>query len=340
MASPVLAAVSHASTPAISPLKKGLAFYKGQTLTEIEQGATGAVFDLIARTEAQWMGQYLHATINVEDITIGNTITGQDTLAHAAPTGLTIGELNLGNDAGLALSKAQGLNFNPTRLEFIAATAPAASLFIATKGGPFSSFSQFASTPSPTMLMENSGSADNQIASLFGVLGIHPKYITGYTSIGTYVAGFSRGDGPAMYTNIASTGPLVAQGKAVILATSIVPPVGTLYRSIAASAPTFAQLLRKAPTKTKLEREQVAAVEALLSAADIPVVTQTSVPEYKLDALRAAADWMFKQPGFRTQMLGEGENPNFVDPVKSKTDYATLLKNGALVLPYFQQFGL
>jgi tripartite-type tricarboxylate transporter receptor subunit TctC len=319
-------------------LQKGLAFYKGKTLTIIEPGATGAIFDLIARTEATYLGQYLHATVNVEDVTTGNTISGQDDTAGANPDGLTLGLLNLGNDASLALTHTPGLNFNPSRLAFIAASAPSTSLMIASKSSPYTDFKSLVKASSPTVLMENTGTVDVLTSSLLGILGSSPHYVTGYTSIGSYVQGFVRGDGPVMMTNLASTGPLVAGGTARALAVTSVPPVGTLYRQYVSSVPTFAQLEKQFPPKTTKQQKEWAALNAFFGATSTPLVTQTAVPGYKVDALRAAAVWMFKQSSFQSKMLGNGQNPKYVDPVTAKTDYSTVLAQGGILEPFFSRF--
>lgn len=321
-----------------SAVDQGLAFYKGKTLTIIEPGATGAIFDLIARTEAKFLGIYLHATVNVEDMTTGNTITGQDATAGANPNGLTIGELNLGVDASLALTHTPGLNFNPDRLAFISASQPGASLMISSKNSPYQSFSALVNAKTPTVLMENTGTVDVLTASILGILGLHPNYIVGYTSIGSYVQGFVRGDGPIMDTNLASTGELVSQNTAVPLMVTSVPPVGTLYRKYTTSVPTFAQVEKQYPPKTATEKKEWTALDAFYGATSTPLVTQTGVAADKVAALRAAAVWMFKQSSFKQQMLSEGQNPTYVDPLTAKNDYSTVLKQGAILEPFFARF--
>ncbi len=74
---------SAASTTAKQPtaLQKGLAFYKGKTVTFIIPSAVGGSVDQLGRDVGAEMGQYLHATFNYENIPTGNLIPGQDTLA-------------------------------------------------------------------------------------------------------------------------------------------------------------------------------------------------------------------------------------------------------------------
>jgi tripartite-type tricarboxylate transporter receptor subunit TctC len=322
-----------------SALKKGLAFYKGQTITIIEPGATGAIFDLIARTEATYLGQYLHATVNVRDVTIGNTIPGQNDTASAPPDGLTLGLLNMGNDAGLALTHSPGVSFNPAKMQFIAANAPSATLMIASVSSPYKSFADIQhANPPAKILMENTGTVDNLIASLFGILGIRHQWLTGYTSIGTYVQGFVRGDGPIMVTNLQATGKLVAAGKARSILVNAVPPPGTLYRQYTLGIPTFASLENRYPPKTAKQKTEWAALNAFIGATSTPLVTQPGVAAYKVAALRAAAVWMFKQPGFKSQILADGQNPSYVSPAAARNDYLTTVRAGRVLAPYFASF--
>lgn len=244
----------------------------------------------------------------------------------------------MGNDASLTLTHTPGLSFNPSRLEFIAATAPSASLMIAANSSPYSNLKSIVQASSPTVLMENTGTVDVLAASLLGIIKAHPNYVVGYTSIGSYVQGFVRGDGPVMMTNLASTGALVANGVAHSILVTAVPPQGTLYRQYATGVPTFAQVQKEYPPKTPLEKREWKALDSFFGATSTPLVTQTSVASYKLAALRAASVWMFHQTAFKTQMLGEGQNPNYIDPVQAKSDYLTVLKYGTILLPFFSRF--
>lgn len=322
-----------------SSVTQGLNYYRGKTVTIIEPGATGAIFDLIARTEATYLGRYLHATVNVEDVTIGNTIPGQDETASAAPNGLTLGILDLGNDASLALTHTPGLNFDVRSLQFIAANAASSDLMVARASSPYTSLSAILhASPPPTVLMENTGTTDVLTASLFGILGVHADYVVGYTSIGSYVQGFSRGDGPIMMTNLASTGALVKGGQARPILVTSVPPAGTLYRQYVLKVPTFASIKSTYPPKTATQKKEWAALDAFLGATSTPLVTQARVPSDEVAALRQAAVWMFAQAGFKTAILRDGQNPDYVSPSAAKGDYAAVLKDGSVLEPFFARF--
>ena len=113
-----------------------------------------------------------------------------------------------------------------------------------------------------------------------------------------------------------------------------VPPPGTKCRSNVASAPTYKQLEKMFPPKTKKQKQQWASLNALVAATGTPIVTQTAVPGYKVATLRAALKWTFKQPGFRSSMLNFGLNPTPGNPVQAKKNYQSLLGYGKAILCY------
>lgn len=316
----------------LTPLQQGMKFYKGKTITLIEPGSTGGPFDLYARALAPYLGAYLHATVNVEDITTGNTITGQDAMAAAKPDGLTIGMLNVLNDISLSVTHTAGLNFNPARLAFIAQAGQSTSVLVANPSSSFKTFSQVKSSGSPvSILTENSGT-DNLILRVWmGVLGVKTNFVSGYIKLTDLVQGFLRGDAPVSLISLSNSGALIAAQKAVPLAVTVQPAPGTLYRSSLTHLPTLASLLAQYPAKSKLATSQYDAMLAMSKAGGTPLVTQTRVPNAEVVALRAAAKFTFKAGGFKAQMLKDGLNPTYNDPVTAKQAYITSLAKGSTI---------
>ena len=129
------------------------------------------------------------------------------------------------------------------------------------------------------------------------------------SSPGSEITGLQRGDGSVVAVSLSVGGPLIAGGAARVLAVNSYPPVGTLYRNDLLSVPDFAKILAEYPAKTAALKKNYATLEDLNEIQGFPTVTQTKVPLDEVLALRAAAVWMYAQPGFKTQMLTDGLNP-------------------------------
>src|SRR5665213_3433289 len=89
-----LPAGASAQPTRLSPLARGLSYYHGKTVTLVAPDSPGGGFDQWARLLQPALSAYLHASVNVANIPAGNTVAGQDTVAKAAPNGLTVGWLN------------------------------------------------------------------------------------------------------------------------------------------------------------------------------------------------------------------------------------------------------
>ncbi|HVB06465.1 MAG TPA: hypothetical protein VNF07_09515, partial [Acidimicrobiales bacterium] len=132
----------------LTPLQKGLNFYKGKTVTFIIPSSVGGSVDQLGRDLSVAMGQYLGATFNVENIPTGNLIPGQDALAASKPDGLTIGEGNIPADILDQLTNAfKGVNFNIAREAFIGSTPPSPNVIVASTKSSIASFKSLLSLP-------------------------------------------------------------------------------------------------------------------------------------------------------------------------------------------------
>ena len=110
----------------MTPTQKGLKYYRGRTITWVAPSAAGAPYDTLARAIAPAMGAYLHATVNVEDISAGNGIAGQDIVAASPPTGLEFTMLGMVTDIAYGFEDTPGVNFNLEREGFIGVNGGAA----------------------------------------------------------------------------------------------------------------------------------------------------------------------------------------------------------------------
>ena len=318
---------------------KGLAFYRGQTLTDFDISSVGSAFYDETVAVQPLVAAYLGATVNVPIYSIGNTIPGQDAMASSVPNGLSFGILNVLNDASLILTNTPGINFNPARLAFLSGTQVNSTPFITQPSTSFKSFADVLAANkagSLKVLTETTGTINTYLRVWFGVEGIKPQWVTGYSSLSQYTAGFVRGDGPLADISLSSSCPLLIGGQAVALATNTVPPVGTNCRKYLAAVPTLKDLYKEYPPTTKAQRNLWQILFALNNDQGYPFATQTGVPAYKVDTLRAALKWAYAQPSFRSQMLANGLNPNYVDPVIAKNNFRALISNGAKITCYIE----
>ena len=318
---------------------KGLAFYAGKTMTFVDIGSIGGPFYDPGVALQPLIKQYLGVTLNITPYPTGNSIPGQDALARALPDGLTIGMLNPLNDIQDILTHVPGINFNPARMAYLAQNGPNASPIIAGSNSGYSTFGQVVSASKAgtlKMLTQNTGTLNTIQRTWMGVLGIHPQYISGYAALSAEVTGLIRGDGPMGLFDLSLACGLLQQGKAVVLATSIVPPVGTNCRKYLTNVPTLKATMKLYPPASKLQQTQRNTLLSLFAVTGNPTVTQTSVAGYKVNTLRAALKWIYTQPSYRTTMLQFSQNPTYHNPVQAKQEYIQAYKLGTHVVCFIQ----
>lgn len=305
---------------------KGLAFYSGKTINFIAPSAPAGSYDEFARALQPYLAEYLHATVNVTDISTGGDISGQDQTASATDTGLTIGCLTSLSDASDTAAGVPGLNFNPARVAWIAGTGPGTDVLVQRPGGPFTTFSTLKAASAPTRMLTVTSSGTSTIYRMFmAAFGVPSSFVTGYANVAALETGYERGDANVTMSSLTALGALVAGGQAQVLAITTVPTAGTEFRAAIDSAPTFGKLEKQFPAKTKAQRNQYEALNAALTLTGQAVFTQTRVAADKVGVLRAAAVWAFQQPGFKTAMLAAAQNPKYVNPAIAKASYTSAL---------------
>lgn len=316
-----------------STVCKGLAFYKGTTITFVT-GTAGSATDQAARAMAPLLGQYLGATVNVSDQGQANGFPGQDSLASASPTGLEIGFVNVGSIASLILTNQPGVNFNPGRLSYIAGEINTPSVLVSTPSSGITTFAQLraaATSPESVKLLGASPSTGNaQLEVLFNMLGMNITWVSGYSNTAAVVAGFYRGDGSIANDTFSNLESLIQGESAIPLATSVPISPGMPLRGLIVKSPSYTTLLKTYGPKNP-GKEWIAAQVALNEFVKLgqPLVTQTKVASYKVETLRAAAQWAFAQRSFKTADLAAANNPAYVNPVTAKSDFNTVIKASA-----------
>ena len=337
------AATSHRSLPQKTDLQKGKAFYQGKTINFVSPASPGGGFDQWARLVAPELASYLHATVNVSNIPAGNTVAGQDFVAHAAPDGLTVGWMNAGPDIENTVLNLPALNFNPLREAFLGATAPGQTAIVVLNTPACSQWTNFDS-------LISASSSSNQIGEVLQTtgtgtffqlmvntaFGIHFKPITGYQSTAAQSQGFQRGDGCLSEFPAATADPLVKGGKARAIMLSVPLQAGAAIAPDFAGVPTLAQeyakktiLASKSRTSAFQTLSDVAASTRIFFA---PAATQT--PER--DALEAAFQAAMKNPTLISMAQAEGNPVGQETGAFAKTQFAQFLKDSKREVPVLQ----
>lgn len=328
------AAASH-----LSPVQQGLAFYRGKTLTIIVSATVGGPYDLYTRALQPYLSSYLHASVNIENISAGGAAPGENDMASAKPDGLTAGLLQLFTPMSQILTGQQVLNFNVDRLAWIAAMGPTPQILVAAPSSPYTTLSALVHSPAPVRIIAsiNTGLDGGLERALLGLLHVNAQFLSGYSAVTQEVVGLQRGDGPVTMLPIATVGPLLAGGQAVGLINTIVPSPGASYRAQVLHIPLYPAVFKRFPPRTPAEKADVAGLEYLASSPSGLLALQSGAAGAKVAALRAAVVWAFKQPGLRAQLATDGEDTAYIDPVQAKASFAASLRNTKGLACYVEQ---
>jgi tripartite-type tricarboxylate transporter receptor subunit TctC len=239
------------------------AFYKGKTITWDVPSAPGASFYTSATVLAPLVGKYLGATVNVVSVPAGATIAGQDQAAAAPSDGLTIGTLNVSANVTNAATKQPGINFDMTKVGFIAGLPINPDVFVTSPSSKYQSFASLIQGQPSITATDYPGSIDVLEKAVFGAYGIKAKLISGYADVPSQVAGFLRGDAQFAINQVPGYAPPIEAGKAVpLLVTGPVAPGSAGYAKLK-DVPTIASFAAAHPPATAAQKQSVTAMEAL-----------------------------------------------------------------------------
>jgi tripartite-type tricarboxylate transporter receptor subunit TctC len=269
-----------------SSAKADLAFYKGKTITWDVPSAPGASFYTSATVLAPLVGKYLGATVNIVSVPAGATVAGQDQAAAAPSDGLTIGTLNVSADVSNAATKQPGINFDMTKVSYIAGLPINPDVFVVAPSSKYQSFASLTSAKPSITATDYPGSIDILEKAMFGAYGIKAKLISGYADVPSQVAGFLRGDAQFAINQVPGYAPPIAAGKAVPLLITGPVTAGSAGYSQLKSVPTIASFAAAHPPTTAEQKNAVAALESLFGAA---AVNQVFFAPAGTDPARVAA---------------------------------------------------
>jgi tripartite-type tricarboxylate transporter receptor subunit TctC len=283
---------SSGGIPASSP-------FSGKTIRLISSGAAGSTHDLAARAIAPYLGQYLHATVDVVDMPGGGQLEAWNYVSAAKPDGLTIGTLDIQGVLANVWEKVPNQKFDVSKLSYLG--------FVAGGVGPGSKvlFSINSSKPpltdifsvlsdKTTQLRALGSVGDVSVPMLFKIYGVDYEDLTTYSGSLAELQGILRGDGQlSSKTWGGSWASFVTSGKGKVLLAFTMRQHWPVDNSV----PTLATVLAKDPPKSS---DEVAALKANASALDggMGLFGPANIPSKDLSALEAAIKWAVAQPGF------------------------------------------
>lgn len=324
------AAGSLASVPKSS--KPDTAFFKGKTITWDVPSAPGASFYTSATILAPLVGKYLGATVNIVSVPAGATVAGQDQAAAGSKDGLTIGTLNVSANVSNAATKQPGINFDMTKVAYIAGLPINPDVFVVSPSSKYKSWAQLTTGSPSVTATDYPGSIDILEKSLFGAYGIKAKLISGYSDVPSLVAGFLRGDAQFGINQVPGWAPVIVAGKArPLLLTGPVAPGSEGYAQLK-NVPDIAEYAAQ-HTPTAAQQSTLTAMEALFGAKAVNQVffCPAGTPASHVAALTAAFQSAQTSAGAMSAFVKANLATGYLSPAASATAINTDVKlEGAL----------
>jgi tripartite-type tricarboxylate transporter receptor subunit TctC len=294
--------------------QSGAAFYAGKKITLIAPDAAGGSHAEFAQIVAPYIGKYLHAQVAVENVAAGHTIAGQAQLESSKPDGLTIGLTDVGAYEQDVLSGQNSLPTNPADLAQLGSLTPGTDSVIVQTDSPYKTFADIVSSKQTikALLLPGVGSAEMQ--AVFQAYNIKVQYITGYANAKDLMAGFLRGDGELVTTNLLNTGQVVSAGKArPVLVTGAVPAGNKSF----AGAQSLQQFAASNPISNSKQADELKQAES--RPGDEEVAAPVGVPAAELTALQSAVKYALGQSAVKSDLLKEGFPDGYLTPAQAKS---------------------
>lgn len=333
----LLQGVGSAAASTSPGLHKGMQFYRGKTLLIIAPSPPGGSFDEWARTVAPAVGVFLHATVQVENISGAGTILGEDRMVASAADGLTIGEINPTNDATAILTGNPGVNFNPARLPLIAGAKRPPNCIDTSASSPYANFGDVVHSTTPVAELSSvNGSDYDGIKLLNEAFNINHTLLSAYASPTSELQGFERGDGVMIDQAPSLVGSYIVAGKARCIIALHPAAAGGEFAKVEIGVPTLAQVAKMYPPKTRAAKDALAALEALYSGTNVIFAAPPGTPTDRLDALRAAFQFSMTNKATEKQALSLANSPGWLSGPVCKATYQNLFKVLKPVITYLK----
>ena len=324
---------THKTQSAVSKtVKPDLAYFAGKTITFINGSAPGSGGDSLARPLAPYIQHYLGAAaVNVENITGSGSIASQDTIAAAAPDGLTIGELAASSNFEGYLGVSHAVDFNQTQETILGGvyTSPGSCIF-ASPSAPDQSARAFLKDKTVHRLGDVvPGTTDMIGRSILWSYRIPTLLVTGYTSESGLAQGFARGDEPYAVSALTAFISNAHSGTAKCILRMGVGKVPTYLATypILKGATDLTQLMAQEPPATKQGKAVINELEALVATPAYAFFAPKGVAPRVALALQDAVKYAEAQPQVRAQYVQQGNVPGYTTPAKVLSELKAVAKH-------------
>ena len=321
------------SSSTTSALSSAAAFFAGKTITFIAPDAPGGTYDKYARVFAPALSQILHATVNVENVPGGGTVTGTDKMAAATPDGLTIGDVNVPGDIGDVLQHNTALTVSLNSLSWIGQPATQVEVWVTPQNSTIKSFSQLLSTKS-TITYGGSKSGVGWLVGATSMRAFHitTKFLTGYPDLVALSQGLIAGEFQISENDL--SGPYysdIVGSKARPLMVTSVPTLATLQAAVK-GIPTVAQMM----TQAGMTGTDKSAMEEALSLGGFGMdfAGPPGLSTAKLDVLRNAFMEAAAMPSVQAACLKESLPLNPTDGATLTTQVKDAQNGASILTPY------
>lgn len=180
---------------AADPLAEARAFYEGKRVRIVVVYGPGGAFDLISRTVAPTVGQFLNADVVVENLPGAGGILAMNTVWAEEPDGLTVVFFSGQGVAGAVLGGADGVQFDLLDFEYVARIAAEPRMMIRSLSSPIETVADLLSAESVRFASSGPGGSDHIDSNvIFGALGIDASIITGYSGSAETALAVASGD--------------------------------------------------------------------------------------------------------------------------------------------------
>lgn len=320
-----------AASPAkgkLTLLQQGQAFYRGKTITFIAATSAGSGNDRNSRAVSQELATELGATVNVVNIGTAGGVAAGNQLVHSVANGLTIGYITPENELYDVIENLAGYNFNPERVAFLGGIPDGYQLLVTQSNSAYPNFA--------SLLQANPGFAtqsnDSQLQAgvMMKAFGINVKWVTGYSSSGTLLTGFLRGDAPLAFESLANVGTSITSGVTRVLAVQASPKtISSNYPgySVLSSYPTTGALEAKYPAKTRAEKQAREYLSLFSKFDSFTLTAPGATPPSEVRALQWAAKLAIRSNYVKATLASEGVAIGYTAPAALKANYVAALKD-------------
>ena len=190
-------------------------FFEGETVRIVVVYGEGGAFDLIARTVAPVVGDYLDADVVVENMPGAGGLLAMNTVWEEEPDGLTVVFFSGQGVTGAVLGGADGVQFDLLGYEYVARMALEPRILIGALDSEYQSGDDVVGASGLRFASSGPGGSDHIDANvLFEVLGIDGDIVTGYSGSAETALAVASGDVDAASGTLLDRARTVTAGDA------------------------------------------------------------------------------------------------------------------------------